>query len=188
MTTPMTSPGLPHVEVPVEVLRMAYWTEGPAAERDALLGDYLSCLERLTDPQLLDECLVVGLLHDAPEVRRQAQAAAARLSPELSAEATGWTLGDPDETVRAAALASAVAFSLCIISANIRIEVSGVLSSWETLETKSVFFWASASWRRASAKTAQPPKAIAVRAAATRSRSVRRIRRAFSCNCSGRTR
>ena len=108
MTTPMTSPGLPHVEVPVEVLRMAYWTEGPAAERDALLGDYLSCLERLTDPQLLDECLVVGLLHDAPEVRRQAQTAAARLSPELSAEATGWTLGDPDETVRAAALASAV--------------------------------------------------------------------------------
>jgi formylglycine-generating enzyme required for sulfatase activity len=56
---------------------------------------------------LLDDCLVVGLLHAAPEVRRQAQTAAARLSPELSAEATGWTLGDPDETVRAAALASA---------------------------------------------------------------------------------
>src|SRR5207302_759328 len=88
-------------------LRMAYWAEGPAEERDAVLGDYLGCLDRLTDAQLLDECLVVGLLHAAPEVRRQAQAAAAQLSPELSAEATGWTLGDPDETVRAAALASA---------------------------------------------------------------------------------
>jgi formylglycine-generating enzyme required for sulfatase activity len=104
----MTSPGHPQSEVPVEVLRMAYWTEGPAAERDALLGDYLGCLERLTDPLLLDECLVVGLLHATPEVRRQAQTAVARLSQELSAEATGWTLGDPDETVRAAALASAV--------------------------------------------------------------------------------
>lgn len=102
MTSPTTD-----AEVPVEVLRMACWTDGPAAERDALLGDYLRSLERLTDPQLLDECLVVGLLHGAPQVRRQAQAAAARLGSELSAEATGWTLGDPDETVRAAALVSA---------------------------------------------------------------------------------
>lgn len=102
----MTSPGYPYAEVPIEVLRMAYWAEGPAEERDALLGGYLGCLDQLTDPQLLDECLVVGLLHAAPEVRRQAQTAAARLSPELSAEATGWTLGDPDETVRTAALAS----------------------------------------------------------------------------------
>jgi iron(II)-dependent oxidoreductase len=107
MTSPMTAAGQPYAGVPVEVLRMACWTEGPAAERDVLLGDYLGCLARLTDPQLRDECLVVGLLHAAPEVRRQAQTAAARLSPELSAEATGWTLGDPDETVRAAALASA---------------------------------------------------------------------------------
>ncbi len=101
------SSATPHAEVPVEVLRLAYWTEGRAAERDAVLGAYLGCLDRLTDPQLLDECLVVGLLHAAPEVRRQAQTAAARLGSELSAEATGWTLGDPDETVRAAALAAA---------------------------------------------------------------------------------
>jgi gamma-glutamyl hercynylcysteine S-oxide synthase len=107
MTGPMTSPEHPYAEAPVEVLRLAYWTEGEAAERDTLLADYLSCLARLTDPQLLDECLVAGLLHAVPEVRRQAQAAAARLGSELSAEATGWTLGDPDETVRAAALACA---------------------------------------------------------------------------------
>jgi formylglycine-generating enzyme required for sulfatase activity len=107
MTISMTGPGHPHADVPVEVLRTAYWTEGTTEERDALLAGYLSCLDRLTDPQLLDECLVVGLLHAVPEVRRQALAAAARLSPELSAEATGWTLGDPDETVRAAALATA---------------------------------------------------------------------------------
>ncbi len=107
MTTTTTSAWNPLADVPVEVLRMAYWSEGPALERDLLLSDYLGCLERLTDPQLRDECLLAGLLHIEPEVRRQAQAAAARLSSELSAEATGWTLGDPDETVRAAALASA---------------------------------------------------------------------------------
>ena len=104
MTSPATTP---HADVPVEVLRMAYWSEGPAAERDALLEDYLGCLSAVSDPQLLDECLVIGLLHAAPEVRRQAQAAAARLGSELSAEAAGWTLGDPDETVRAAALPAA---------------------------------------------------------------------------------
>ncbi|MGH3434613.1 MAG: formylglycine-generating enzyme family protein [Thermocrispum sp.] len=103
----MTVSDFPYTAVPVEVLRMAYWSDGPAVERNALLGDYLARLERVSDPQLLDECLVVGLLHDVPEVRRQAQAAAARLSPELSADAVGWTLGDPDETVRAAALRSA---------------------------------------------------------------------------------
>lgn len=107
MTSSTLSPEQPYADVPVEVLRLACWTEGPAAERDALLGDYLGRLEQLTDPMLLDECLVVGLLHAAPAVRRKAQTAAARLSPELSAEATGWILGDPDETVRAAALASA---------------------------------------------------------------------------------
>jgi formylglycine-generating enzyme required for sulfatase activity len=107
MTSPVTTPAQPHADVPVEVLRMAYWTEGPAAERDALLGDYLGSLDRVTDAQLLDECLVIGLLHAAPEVRRQAQAAAARLGSDLSAEAVGWTLGDPDETVRAAALPAA---------------------------------------------------------------------------------
>ncbi|MFG2007175.1 formylglycine-generating enzyme family protein [Spirillospora sp. NPDC048911] len=107
----MTISEHPYAAVPVEVLRMANWTEGPPAERDALLKDYLGSLERMGDPQagdrrLLDECLVVGLMHAAPEVRRQAQAAAARLSPELAADATGWTLGDPDETVRATALRS----------------------------------------------------------------------------------
>jgi iron(II)-dependent oxidoreductase len=107
MTTPVTSPWKPLAAVPAEVLRLVCLSEGPAAERDALLGDYLGCLEELADPQLLDECLLVGLLHAMPEVRRQAQAAAARLSPDLSAEATGWTLGDPDETVRSAALESA---------------------------------------------------------------------------------
>lgn len=107
MTSTTSGPAYPGHEVPVEVLRMAYWAEGPAAVRDTLLDDYLSRLERLTDPGLRDECLAVGLLHAVPEVRRRAQAAAARLSPELSAEATGWTLGDPDETVRAAALAAA---------------------------------------------------------------------------------
>lgn len=107
MTSPITSTESPLAEVPVEVLRMAYWSEGPAAERDALIRDYLGCLEQLTDPRLIDESLAVGLLHAAPEVRRQALTAAARLSPELSAEATGWTLGDSDETVRATALAGA---------------------------------------------------------------------------------
>jgi len=110
MTTSTTSAWNPLAEVPVEVLRLAYWAAGPAGERDVLLGDYLGCLERLTDPQLRDECLLAGLLHAEPEVRRQAQAAAARFDSELSAEATGWTLGDPDETVRAAALASAGGF------------------------------------------------------------------------------
>lgn len=107
MTTLTTSAWNPLAVVPVEVLRLAFWPDGPADERDALFGDYLGCLERLTDPQLLDECLLVGLLHTSPEVRRRAQSAAARLSPELSEEATGWTLGDPDETVRGAALAFA---------------------------------------------------------------------------------
>ena len=36
-------------------------------------------------------------------------------------------------------------FPLCISSANMRIEVSGVFSSCDTFETKSVFFCASAS-------------------------------------------
>jgi iron(II)-dependent oxidoreductase len=107
MTTPVTSTSNPLAGVPVEVLRLAYWNEGPASERAVLLDDYLGCLDRLADPQLRDECLLAGLLHVEPEVRRQAQAAAARFDSELSAEATGWTLGDPDETVRSAALAAA---------------------------------------------------------------------------------
>jgi gamma-glutamyl hercynylcysteine S-oxide synthase len=106
MTSPTTTE---HslAQVPVEVLRLASWTEGPDAERDALVDAYLGCLERLADTELLDECLTVGLLHAAPEVRRKAQTATARLSSALSTEATGWTLGDPDETVRETALASA---------------------------------------------------------------------------------
>lgn len=103
MTSPVNG-SANNAEVPVEVLRMAYWTQGPSAERDALLDDYLGCLERLAGSELLEECLAVGLLHGVPEVRRRAQAAAARLGPELADEAAGWTLGDPDETVRAAAL------------------------------------------------------------------------------------
>jgi formylglycine-generating enzyme required for sulfatase activity len=100
-------PANPLAGFPAEVLRLAYWAEGPADGREVLLGEYLDCLEQLTDPSLLDECLLVGLLHAEPAVRRRAQAAAAGLSPELAEEATGWTLGDPDETVRAAALATA---------------------------------------------------------------------------------
>ncbi|HET7016995.1 MAG TPA: hypothetical protein VFI65_23935, partial [Streptosporangiaceae bacterium] len=110
MTTSTTSTSNPLAEVPVEVLRLAYWMQGPADERAILIDDYLRCLDRLTDPQLRDECLLAGLLHAEPEVRRQAQAAAARFDSDLSAEATGWTLGDPDETVRSAALASAGGF------------------------------------------------------------------------------
>ncbi|WP_141579122.1 SUMF1/EgtB/PvdO family nonheme iron enzyme [Actinomadura sp. WMMA1423] len=112
MTSPITD-SANNAEVPVEVLRMAYWTEGPAAERDALLDAYVGCLARLAgselraESELLGECLAVGLLHAVPEVRRRAQAAAGRLGPEAAAEATGWTLGDPDETVRATALPSA---------------------------------------------------------------------------------
>ncbi|KAB1987509.1 formylglycine-generating enzyme family protein [Streptomyces triticiradicis] len=93
-------------DVPSAVLRIAAWADGPAAERDALLDGYLNTLEQLTDPHLLEEYLAVGLLHDAPEIRRQALAAAVRLAPELAAEAVGWALADPDETVRAPALAS----------------------------------------------------------------------------------
>ncbi len=100
----MTSPEQPSPEVPVEVLRLAYWSDGSVEERDAVLTDYLRSLERLTDPHLLEECLVVGLLHAEPEVRRQALAAAARIRPALAPEAVGWALADPDETVRAAAL------------------------------------------------------------------------------------
>ncbi|MEU4088259.1 SUMF1/EgtB/PvdO family nonheme iron enzyme [Streptomyces aureus] len=92
--------------VPSHVLHIAAWADGPAAERDTLLDGYLNTLEQLTDPQLLEECLAVGLLHDAPEIRRQALAAAVRLAPELAAEAVGWALADPDESVRAPALAS----------------------------------------------------------------------------------
>lgn len=97
-------PEPPFPDIPVEVLRIAHWTEGAAATRDVLLGDYLRRLDHLTDVQLLEECLVVGLLHDTPEVRRQVLAAAVRLAPELAAEAVGWALADPDETVRVAAL------------------------------------------------------------------------------------
>jgi formylglycine-generating enzyme required for sulfatase activity len=107
MTTQITSAWNPLAEIPVEVLRLAYWADGPAIGRDVILRDYLRCLEGLADPLLLDECLLVGLLHAEPQVRRQAQIAASSLSPDLSGEATGWTLGDPDETVRAAALAFA---------------------------------------------------------------------------------
>ncbi|GHF01963.1 hypothetical protein GCM10014715_67580 [Streptomyces spiralis] len=93
-------------QVPSEVLQIAAWADGPAAERDALLGGYLRTLEQLADPRTLGECLAVGLLHDTPEIRRQALAAAVRLAPELAAEAVGWALADPDETVRGPALAS----------------------------------------------------------------------------------
>jgi len=92
--------------VPSEVLHIAVWADGPAAERDTLIDGYLNTLEQLADPQLLEECLAVGLLHDTPEIRRQALAAAVRLAPELAAEAVGWALADPDESVRAPALAS----------------------------------------------------------------------------------
>ncbi|NBM14392.1 SUMF1/EgtB/PvdO family nonheme iron enzyme [Streptomyces sp. GC420] len=104
--TEQFSPEPPTPEVPLEVMQIAGWTEGTAAERDALLGGYLRTLERLTDPRLLEECLAVGLLHDTPEIRRQALTAAVGLSPELAAEAVGWALADPDETVRGPALAS----------------------------------------------------------------------------------
>ncbi|WP_415944177.1 formylglycine-generating enzyme family protein [Streptomyces sp. 067-1] len=105
--TEQFSPETSTARTPHEVLRIAGWTEGPAAERDALLGGYLGALERLTgDPELLGECLAVGLLHDAPEIRRQALAACVRLCPDLAAEAVGWALADPDETVRTPALAS----------------------------------------------------------------------------------
>jgi hypothetical protein len=96
-------------DVPSEVLQIAAWADGPAAERDALLAGYLSTLEQLADPQLLAECLAIGLLHDTPEIRRQALAAAVRLAPDLAAEAVGWALADPDETVRTPALASLAA-------------------------------------------------------------------------------
>jgi formylglycine-generating enzyme required for sulfatase activity len=90
--------------VPSEVLQIAAWAEGPAAERDVLLGGYLGVLEQLADPQLLAESLAVGLLHEVPEIRRQALAAAVRLAPDLAAEAVGWALADADETVRGPAL------------------------------------------------------------------------------------
>jgi formylglycine-generating enzyme required for sulfatase activity len=93
-------------DVPSEVLQIAAWADGPTAERDALLDGYLRTLEQLADPHLLEECLAVGLLHDTPGIRRQALAAAVRLAPELAAEAVGWALADPDETVRGPALAS----------------------------------------------------------------------------------
>ncbi|WP_405717120.1 formylglycine-generating enzyme family protein [Streptomyces sp. NBC_01537] len=93
-------------EVPFEVMRIAGWTEGTAQERDALLRGYLRTLERFTDPQLLGEYLAVGLLHETPEIRRQTLAAAVRLCPDVAAEAIGWALADPDETVRGPALAS----------------------------------------------------------------------------------
>lgn len=92
--------------VPSAVLHLAAWAQGPTAERDALLEDYLSTLEQLADPQLLAESLAVGLLHDTPEIRRQALAAAVRLAPDLAAEAVGWALADPDESVRGPALTS----------------------------------------------------------------------------------
>ncbi|MDQ0408615.1 formylglycine-generating enzyme family protein [Streptomyces sp. NBC_01723] len=104
--TEQFSPGPAASDVPSEVLRIAGWTDGPAAERDALLDGYVRTLERLTDPPLLEECLAVGLLHDTPEIRRRALAAAVRLAPDLAAEAVGWALADPDETVRGPALAS----------------------------------------------------------------------------------
>jgi hypothetical protein len=69
-----------------------------------------------------------------------------------------------------------------------RIDVSGVFNSCETFETKSVFFCASASCRRASLTTIQPPNAIAAIAAAMSRISVRRMLRALSCSCSGRCR
>ncbi|MER7779710.1 SUMF1/EgtB/PvdO family nonheme iron enzyme [Streptomyces sp. NPDC096191] len=96
----------PASDIPLEVLRIAGWTDGTRAERDALLGGYLRTLEQLTDSRLLGESLAVGLLHDTPEIRRQALAATVRLCPELAAEAVGWALADPDETVRGPALAS----------------------------------------------------------------------------------
>ncbi|MGW2835110.1 formylglycine-generating enzyme family protein [Streptomyces sp. NPDC001286] len=96
-------------DVPSQVLRIAAWADGPAAERDALLAGYLSSLEQLADPQLLAESLAVGLLHDTPEIRRQALAAAVRLAPDLAAEAVGWALADPDESVRTPALAALAA-------------------------------------------------------------------------------
>ncbi|MER5510724.1 SUMF1/EgtB/PvdO family nonheme iron enzyme [Streptomyces sp. NPDC002766] len=96
-------------DVPSPVLHIAAWAEGPAAERDALIEGYLSTLEQLADPQLLAESLAVGLLHDTPEIRRQALAAAVRLAPDLAAEAVGWALADPDETVRGPALAALAA-------------------------------------------------------------------------------
>ncbi|AQS65661.1 SUMF1/EgtB/PvdO family nonheme iron enzyme [Streptomyces pactum] len=105
-TTEQFSPEPCLPEVPAEVLRIAASTDGTAAEHDALLGGYLRTLERLTDPRLLGECLAVGLLHDTPRIRRLALAAAVRLAPELAAEAVGWALADPDETVRGPALAS----------------------------------------------------------------------------------
>ncbi|MFJ9822172.1 formylglycine-generating enzyme family protein [Streptomyces sp. NPDC101151] len=105
-STEQFSTELPAPDVPVAVLRIACWTDGAREERDALLAGYLRSLEGLTDPQVLEECLVVGLLHDTPEIRRQALAAAVRLSPELAAEAVGWALAEPDETVRAPALAA----------------------------------------------------------------------------------
>ncbi|MFD4263478.1 SUMF1/EgtB/PvdO family nonheme iron enzyme [Streptomyces sp. NPDC058534] len=105
-TTEQLSPEPPAPDLPPEVLRIAAWSEGPAAQRDALLGGYLHALEQLTDPQLLGECLAVGLLHDTPAIRRHALAAAVRLAPDLAAEAVGWALADPDETVRQPALAS----------------------------------------------------------------------------------
>jgi gamma-glutamyl hercynylcysteine S-oxide synthase len=104
--TEQFSPEPPAPEVPFEVLQIAVWADGTATERDALLGGYLRTLERLTDPRLLEECLAVGLLHDTPEIRRKALAAAVRLCPDLAAEAVGWALADPDETVRGPALAS----------------------------------------------------------------------------------
>lgn len=67
MTTTTTSAWNPLADVPVEVLRMAYWSEGPALERDLLLSDYLGCLERLTDPQLRDECLLAGCCTSNPK-------------------------------------------------------------------------------------------------------------------------
>ena len=42
-----------------------------------------------------------------------------------------------------------------------RIEVSGVFSSWETLLTKSVFCRASVSWRLRSATISQLPTPMA---------------------------
>ncbi|MFB7658131.1 MULTISPECIES: formylglycine-generating enzyme family protein [unclassified Streptomyces] len=95
----------PAPDLPPEVLRIAGWNDGPAAQRDALLAGYLHTLEQLTDPHLLGECLAVGLLHEAPAIRRHTLAAAVRLAPDLAAEAVGWALADPDETVRQPALA-----------------------------------------------------------------------------------
>ncbi|MFJ5281375.1 SUMF1/EgtB/PvdO family nonheme iron enzyme [Streptomyces parvulus] len=94
----------PGTSLPAEVLRIAGFTEGPAGQLDALLEDYLGALTRLTDPQQLGEGLAVGLLHESPAIRRHALTAAVRLAPHLAADAVGWALADPDESVRQPAL------------------------------------------------------------------------------------